>query len=200
MFNVLIAGRNLARSRRRALTALLTVSVAVVSLVLADGFIQWIFWAMRESTIPQLGHVVVTRPGYLSAGAVNPHIYLLPENLPQRKEIESTPGVKFVAPRLAITGLISHGEATVPFVANGIDPQKEAELSKALRITEGRNLVDAAAKEVVIGRGLARSIDVRPGSMVALLVTTPRGGINAVEAKVAGVFVSTNQAYDDSAL
>ena len=200
MINVLIAGRNLARSRRRALTALLTVSVAVISLVLADGFIQWIFWAMRESTIPQLGHVVVTRPGYLSAGAVNPHTYLLPENLPQRKEIESTPGVKFVAPRLAITGLISHGEATVPFVANGIDPQKEAELSKALRITEGRNLVDAAAKEVVVGRGLARSIDVRPGSMVALLVTTPRGGINAVEAKVAGVFVSTNQAYDDSAL
>jgi len=35
---------------------------------------------------------------------------------------------------------------------------------------------------------------------VALLSSTASGGINAVEAKVAGIFISANQAYDDSAL
>lgn len=201
MTNLQIAARNLARNRRRTLVALSTVAVGVISLVLADGFIQWVFWAMREATIQsQLGHIQVTRPGYLSAGVADPYAYVLPENLPQRNVIESTPGVKLVAPRLAVTGLISHDETTVAFVADGVDPQKDAELSKALRITEGRNLGDAAAKEVILGRGLARTLNIRPGATVALLITTRGGGINAVEAKVAGIFVSTNQAYDDSAL
>ena len=66
MANLLIAARNLARNRRRALSALLTVAVGVVALVLADGFTQWILWAMREGTIQsQLGHIQVMRPGYL---------------------------------------------------------------------------------------------------------------------------------------
>lgn len=204
MVDFSVAARNLARNRRRALVALLTVAVSVISLILADGFIQWVFWGMREATIQsQLGHIQVVRPGYLSAGTANPYAYLLPEKLPQRTEIESTPGVKLVAPRLAVTGLISHGETTVAFMADGVDPQKqkEAELSKALRIVEGRNLrVDAAAREVVLGRGLARSLNVQPDATVALLATTAAGGINAIEVKVAGIFVSTSQAYDDSAL
>jgi putative ABC transport system permease protein len=203
MANLLIAVRNLARNRRRALTALMTVAVGVIALVLADGFIQWVFWGMREGTIQsQLGHIQVMRPGYLNAGAANPYAYVLPENSPQRSAIESMPGVKLVAPKLAVTGLISHGETTVAFVAEGVDPkkQKEAELSQAVRIVEGRNLTDAAAKEVVLGRGLARNLDVKPGDTVALLATASGGGINAAEMKVAGVFVSPNQAYDDSAL
>ena len=201
MINFRIAARNLARNRRRALAALLTVAASVISLVLADGFIQWVFWGMREATIQsQLGHIQVMRPGYLGAGAANPYAYILPENSPQRRAIESTPGVKLVAPRLEVTGLISHGETTIAFVADGVDPQKETELSKALRIVEGRNLVDAAAKEVVLGHGLARSLDVRPDATVVLLATTAGGGINAVEAKITGIFVSANKAYDDSAL
>jgi putative ABC transport system permease protein len=175
----------------------------VISLVLANGFIHWVFWGMREAVIQsQLGHIQVMRPGYLGAGAADPYAYILPKNLPQRAVIESTPGVKLVTPRLAITGLISHGETTIAFMAEGLDPQKQrkAELSEALRIAEGRNLADDAAKEVILGRGLARSLDVKPGDTVTLLVTPSGGGLNAVEVKVAGIFVSTNQAYDDSSL
>jgi putative ABC transport system permease protein len=201
MVNLLIAARNLARNRRRALSALFTVAVGVIAMMLADGFTQWIFWAMRESTIQsQLGHIQVMRPGYLSKGAANPYAYVLPENSPQRRAIESTPGVHLVAPRLAVTGLISHGETTVAFVGDGVDPQKEAELSKALRIVEGQNLSDVTAKEVILGRGLALGLDVRPGATLALLATASGGGINAVEAKVVGIFISANQAYDDAAL
>lgn len=201
MANLLIAARNLARNRRRALAALLTVAVGVTSMVLADGFVQWIFWAMREGTIQfQLGHIQVVRPGFHAAGAADPFKYLLTENSLEQKAIDTTPGVKLVAPRLALTGLVSHGEITVSFMADGVDPKKEVELSKALRIVEGRNLADATAKEVILGRGLAHNLGIGPGGTVALLATASGGGINAVEAKVSGVFVSTSQAYDDSAL
>ena len=201
MANLLIAARNLTRNRRRALMALLTVSIAVIAMVLADGFAQWIFWAMREGAIQsQLGHIQVVRPGYHRSGAADPFAYVIPRNASEHRLIETTPGVQLAAPRLSITGLLSHGETTVSFMADGVDPGKEAELSKALRIVKGRDLSSAQGTEVILGRGLARNLGVEPGATVALLSNTASGGINAVEAKVAGIFVSANQAYDNSAL
>jgi len=201
MGNLQIASRNVLRNRRRALIALLTIAVSVISLVLSEGFIQWVFWGMREATIQsQLGHIQVMKPGYLKAGAANPFNYILSENLTQLDAIEAMSGVKLVAPRLLLTGLISHQEATIAFMAEGVDPQKDEELSKALRISAGRNLADSATNEAILGNGLARSLGVAPGDTVVLLTTTSSGGINAVEVQVAGIFVSTNQAYDDASL
>lgn len=201
MASLLIAARNLTRNRRRALTALLTVSVAVIAMVLTDGFAQWIFWAMREGTIQgQLGHIQVVRPGYHTAGAADPFAYVIPEKSPEFAAIEGTPGVKLAAPRLTVTGLVSHGETTVSFVADGVDPKRETELSKAFRVVSGHDLSGAQAKEVVLGRGLARNLGVEPGATVALLANTGTGGINAIEAKVAGIFITASQTYDDSAL
>jgi putative ABC transport system permease protein len=201
MADLQIAVRNLARNRRRALTALLTVAAGVIAMVLADGFIQWIYWAMREATIQsQLGHIQIVRPGYHQAGASSPHDYLLPAKSSVRDAVAATPGVKLVAPRMAVTGLVSHGETTVSFIADGVDPAKEAQLSKALRIVAGSDLSGSNAREVILGRGLARTLGIGPGATVALLATTATGGINAVEARVSGLFVSANQAYDDAAL
>lgn len=201
MDDLRIASRNLIRNRRRALIALLIVSAGVISMVLADGFMQWIFWAMREGTIKsQLGHVQVVRPGYLRAGAADPFQYVLPDTLPQRDAMEKIPGVKLVAPRLSVTGLISHGETTVSFLADGVNPGKEKELSKAFRIVEGKNLSGPNAQEIVMGRGLARNLGVMPGDTVALLASPSTGGVNGVEATVAGIFITGSQAYDDSAL
>ncbi len=199
--SLLFAARNLGRNRRRAGIALMIVAVGVISMVLAEGFVQWIFWAMREGTIQsQLGHVQVVRPGYFKAGAADPFAYLLPADPARAQAIEQTPGVKLVAPRLSVAGLISHGETTVSFLADGVDPAKEAELSKAFRIVEGRDLSAADAPEVILGRGLARSLDVKPGATVALLASPSTGGVNAVEATVVGIFITGSQAYDDSAL
>lgn len=199
--SLLFAARNLGRNRRRAGIALMIVAVGVISMVLAEGFVQWIFWAMREGAIQsQLGHVQVVRPGYFKAGAADPFAYLLPADPARAQAIEQTPGVKLVAPRLSVAGLISHGETTVSFLADGVDPAKEAELSKAFRIVEGRDLSAADAPEVILGRGLARSLDVKPGATVALLASPSTGGVNAVEATVVGIFITGSQAYDDSAL
>lgn len=196
-----LALRNVRRNRRRSATALFIIMAGVVSLVLAEGFIQWVFWAMRESTIHfQSGHIQVVRPDYFAKGVADPLAYLLPEKSAVPAAIEATPGVKLVAPRIKAAGLISHGETTVAFLAEGVVPGKEADLSLALKIVEGRNLADPQAAEVILGRGLAHTLGVKPGDTVALLATPGGGGIGAIEATVAGLFVSTSQAYDNAAL
>lgn len=73
MLELDVAVRNVLRQRRRALFALLTIVGGVVALMLASGFIEWIFLQMRESTIQsQLGHVQVVRSGYFEGGGGGP--------------------------------------------------------------------------------------------------------------------------------
>jgi putative ABC transport system permease protein len=195
---IMLAARNLTRQRRRALLALTTVSGGVVAFLLAGGFIHWIFHDMRESTIhSQLGHIQITRPGYFREGLGDPYRYLLPANT---DGVETGGAVRTVSPRLAFSGLISKGEDTVSFIGEGIDPILEAPISRAITIVAGRDLMDAEPHSVLLGEGLAASLDAHPGNTVVLLATTAEGGINAVELEVAGLFATITKAYDDTVL
>ena len=159
---------------------------------------EWIFWAMRESTIQsQLGHIQITRPGYLQSGAADPFNYLLPAQLNESKFFASAPDIQVVTPRLNFNGLIGFGENAIPFVGEGVDPEKEAELSKIFTITHGKQLSSNDEHGVILGRGLAASLGLQLGDKFALLATTASGGINGVDAHVRGLFATGNKAFDD---
>lgn len=196
-----LALRNIVRQSRRSAIAIAAIGFGVVALLLAGGFIEWIFWAMREDTIQsRLGHIQITRPGYHDAGLSDPFAYLLPARSPELAGIEATPGVKVVAPRLSFSGLVSIGESTVSFVGEGVDPAKEKSLSRAVIVTQGEGLATSDPKGIVMGQGLASNLGVRIGDTVVLLANTPSGGINAAEGRVRGFFSTITKSYDDSAL
>lgn len=195
-----LALRNLLRQRRRALLALSIVCGGVVAFLLAGGFIHWIFQDMRESTIhSQLGHIQITRPGYFREGLGDPYAYLLPDDT---AEVERAVGssLRTVAPRLAFNGLLSKDDATVSFVGEGIDPAKEAPITRAITIVAGQDLTSSGPESVLLGEGLAANLGAAPGDTVVLLATTAAGGINAVELSVAGIFATITKAYDDTVL
>jgi len=197
----MIVLRNLFRHRGRTFSALTAIVFGVIALLIASGFIDWIYWAMRETTIQsRLGHIQVMRPGFLVRGSSDPFGYLLPEQSPVLEELETAPGVQAVTPRLSFTGLISHGEATMSFLGEGVQPDTEARVSRQLEIVSGEGLSPNDERTVLLGRGLAGALGVTPGDTVVLLATTASGGINAIELRVRGVFQTTTKAYDDVAL
>ncbi len=196
----LIALRNLRRQTRRSLLALTTITGGVVAYLLAGGFIQWIFEDMRESTIhSQLGHLQITRPHYLQVGVSDPYKYLLPRSTDVVTD-GGIPGIRTVSPRLSFSGLASKGEATVSFIGEGIDPRLEAPITRAIKIVAGTDLTAVAGNAVLLGEGLAGSLGAESGDTVVLLATTSKGGVNAVELRVAGIFSTITKAYDDTAL
>jgi putative ABC transport system permease protein len=192
--------RNLSRQPRRTLLALGTVGGGVVAFLLAGGFIHWIFGQMREATIhAQLGHIQITRPGYFKEGISDPYRFLLPDNT-KDLAAQDPEHIKTVSPRLAFSGLISKDDATVSFIGEGIDPQREAPITSAIAIVAGKDLPESPPNSVIIGEGLAANLNVQPGDKVVLLGTTSKGNPNAVELQVAGLFATSTKAYDDTAL
>src|SRR5439155_2530179 len=196
-----LALRSLFRQPRRSAMAIAAVTAGIVALMLASGFIEWIYFDFRESTIhAHVGHLQVLRPGYYVTGRSDPFAYLLPVNGAALDIVAKQPGVKTIAPRLLFSGLVSHAETTLSFVGEAVSPAREVELSRALTMVEGVTLRDDDPRGVLFGAGLARNLGVTVGDHVVVVVTKPSGGINAVELTVRGLFSTVTKAYDDSAL
>jgi len=196
-----LAFRNVVRQRRRSSIAVAAVAFGITTLLLAGGFIEWNLMGMRETTIgSRLGHIQVARPGYFQIGQSEPFAYLLPQNSADREAIEKLPGVRLSGARMSFGGLISHGESTLSFIGEGVEPEKEATLSSTLLIARGSGLSGAEPKGIIMGLGLAANLGVDVGDRVVLLANTRAGGINAVECTVLGLFSTVSKAYDDSAL
>lgn len=199
--NMSVALRNTFRHRRRSAIALSAIGFGLIALLLAGGFIEWVYWATREAAIQNgLGHIHVMRPGYRDSGTANPLAYLLPAASPELTALQRIPEVEVVTPRLNFGGLISHGSTTLSFLGEGVDPDKEKLVSRVTQISKGEGLSAADNKGFLLGQGLAASLGVEVGEKVVLLATSASGGINAIEGHVRGLFVTEAKAYDDLAV
>ena len=196
-----LACRNIARQKRRSTIAIGAVTFGITALILANGFIAWIFLDFRESTInSHLGHLQITRPGYFEAGKADPYAFLLPQAMPELERWGEFGRIKTIAPRLSFSGLISHGESTISFIGDGVSPQEQATFGNAVQISAGQNLSAEYPREIIVGEGLARNLGVKVGDQVILLATTASRGINAVEVTIRGLFSTVTKSYDDAAI
>jgi len=201
LIDLRLARRNVFRHWRRSAFALAAIASGVAALLLATGFIEWNFFFYRETMIrSQLGHFQIHLAGYDERGTSDPYAFVF--ELPKRESdaISSLKHVRSIAPRLSLQGLISFDEAALPFVGEGIDPGREAEPGQSVVVREGEDLATNDHDAVAIGVGLASNIGTQPGQHVVLMLNTPEGGINAIEARVKGTFTTVSKAFDDTAL
>ncbi len=196
-----LAFRNIVRNGRRSVMAILAIGFGITSLLLAGGFIEWNLRYGRESTIhSQLGHIRLFKPGYLESGQSDPSAFLFPLTPKQLERVRADLPVRTIAPRLSFSGLVSHEEATISFIGEGVDPDLEGDLSRSITVVAGQAMSSDDPKGILLGQGLAANLGVQPGDLIVLVVNTAGGRINAVEGSVRGLFATITKAYDDSAL
>src|SRR3569832_876429 len=122
MADVQLALRSLLRLPRRTAIALSAIGFGGIAVLLAGGFMEWIFWAMREAAFQsQLGHIQIVRTDYLERGAADPYRYIMPEQGAEQRYLEGVEHVREVVPQVNFSVLISHGEATVSIITHGVD-------------------------------------------------------------------------------
>src|SRR5213082_924800 len=111
-----LALRNVFRNRRRTL-------ITVAAIIVFGGFVNAIYWGVRESTIrSQLGHIQLYRTGYSEKGNLAPYDYLIADYAALRRDLVTLPHVRAVTARLGFSGLVSTGDTTTSFVGTGVQP------------------------------------------------------------------------------
>ena len=195
---IMLALRNVVRHGRRSAIAISAIAFGTAALLLAGGFIEWIFVNFREYSIhSHLGHIQIVRKETTS---VDRQASLLPLDSAALRSIENRPGVELVAPRISFSGLVSSGDTTLSFIGDGVDPAKDRKLSNSLTISAGEPLASDDPAGAIVGEGLAANLGIGPGASLVLLATSSSGGISAVEAHVRGIFYTVTKSYDDVAL
>jgi putative ABC transport system permease protein len=201
-----LAFKNVFRNRRRTIITGLVLVFGAAALILAGGFISYTFNGLRESTIRgQLGHIQIYHKDYFTAEEEKPLQFGLVNGQELKKVILTQPHVRFTMARIEFSGLISNGEKSSVFLGRGVEPEKESKLSGfALNMDTGKFLresdTDGADPEVIVARGLAKTLNAKIGDYLTLMSTTSKGALNAVDVRVAGTYSTGIPEYDARAL
>lgn len=186
---VSLAFRNVLRNRRRSLLTGAVVVFGFAAIALSGGFMSQSFEGLREGTIRNgTGHLQIAKAPYFAGDEDAPLTYGIAESERAAAILARDPEVQEVLPRIDFVGLASNGTRSVPYMGTGLDPEPEARtMDTAKLVVSGRWFASADERGVVLGSGLARSLNVAAGDPITLMATTPDGVLNALDATVTGV-------------
>lgn len=194
-----LALRNLLRQKRRTALTLLVVVAGFLALSLAGGFMAQTFQGLSDAAIRGgLGHIQILPPGALDGDEAQSLEKALPEGEALAARLRRDPAVAEVLPRIQFMGLLSSGARSVAFLGTAVDPTLEPRhmataeaLAGGVKAPGGAGSrwlsADPAAREVILGVGLARALGASVGSSLTLMSTTREGALNAVDVEVVGL-------------
>ena len=194
-----LALRNIFRNRRRSAITLAVIVFGAVGLILFGGYKALTFWGLRESTIRgRLGHLQLFGAGH-GSGSQKPLEHAIGNIDVLRRQIEKDPRVESTHAQITLMGLISNGDKSETFVATAVEPRKDRTL-RGQKVVEGTLLPDNESDAVVLGKGLAASLNAKPGDYLTLMTPTVTGSLNAIDVRVAGIFQTGVKELDERAV
>lgn len=196
-----LALRNILRQKTHTLMTLAAVIAGVTGIILAGGWVQDIYVQLGEALIhSQSGHLQIYRQGYYEAGSRSPEKYLIDTPDTIRQQIAGETEVAQVMARLNFSGLLNNGKSDLPIIGEGVEPSHEVKLGSSVQITAGRQLSDEDTFGILLGKGVAQALQLKPGDPLTLLVNTLDGALNSLDFQVTGIFQSFSNDFDARAV
>ena len=192
-----MAWRNVWRNRRRSLTTIAAMTLALVVELLYSGLVTGMFVDMEDDvTEMDSADVQVMAPDYLE----RPSLYsVVPDTAGVLERLEAA-GIP-ATPRLQAGGLGASGDLSSGVALVGVDVAREAEVLKLhTAMAAGTWLDPADPKGVVVGRGLARTLALDVGSEVVVLSQGADGSVANELYTVRGVLLSVAAGLDRTAV
>ena len=188
-----MAWRNLWRNRRRTLVTIAAMSLALLVMILYAGLMEGYFRDMERNVLDlEVGDVQVFADGYRD----NPSIYTRIENpdaLLAPLDAEGFPA----SARLLAYGMAAAGESSAGVSFRGVDVERDARVSLVHEQVERGHWLDPDdPKGVVLGRRLARTLGVSPGSELVVLTQGADGAMAYDLYTVRGVLKGIGDATD----
>ena len=204
-FILRLAFRNLLRHRRRTGLTIAALAFGIALMVLGQAWTD----AMERAVVDPaknatLGHIQIYRSD-AAADETGEISFIMPQNnyrlihnpvglIDDAKRID--PRIESGIARLMVGALLSFKDTTMDGVLIGIDPAARASTYPGLAVVEGRHF-KPGERGVLINRGVARRLGIRPGDDLVALGTTSDGRLNGTKLRVTGVYtIKGLEAYE----
>ena len=194
---VQVAARNILRNPRRTAITVGGTAFSIVAFVFLfgyyDGFGEQI---IDNSTRYLTGHIQFERAGFRQD--------LAPELALEGTDaliglLAREPGVAAAAPRIQAQALASSATKSEGILLIGISPDDERKVTFIHQtIVQGEALRAGADREIVIGRELARKLDLRLGERMVIMAQAADGELGTGAYRISGIFATESAAFDGS--
>ena len=196
-----IGARNLGRNRQRTLLTALGLAVGYLACVFLIGWTAGLQAQMVENATSLVGgRIEINDAAFRSEqslydtiggrGGVDVAALL--------RAVEADEAVAAAAPRVYAGGLVSSGDSTVSGSLVGVDPEREAAVTRFLDPLVAGALPAAGANELVIGEALGRRLGIGLGDELTLVGSAADGSLAADLYTVAGIFRTGLLEFDAS--
>lgn len=192
-----IAWRNLFRNPRRTLASLCTVALGAAGLLIYQGFNTGIMNQYRENVIHgYYGNGQVFPQNYFGKVHEQPWKMWFENSETIEQQLRKSPAITEVFPRVSFYSFVVKGGITLGGKGEGIIPERENKFFNQMNFISGTDLQNA--DQIILGKGLAESLDAKVGDSVTLLTQTINGQLNGADLTVAGIFFTGKKVIDDA--
>lgn len=197
-----IAWRNLKRNRRRTLLTLLTISAGCGMIIFNNALFKGGTDQMIEDAVAlNSGHIQVHEKGYLD-NRTNDYAFAPSEKLKQKlHQLKQEGIVEGYTERVEANAMVSSGDITEIAIIQSIElPEADDVISIHENVLQGGHALKAGdAHSVLVGKSLAKNLELEPGDTFEMISQCFDGSIAAERFTIAGL-LSTGTPLKDSTL
>ena len=197
--DVKMAWRNIWRNPRRTILTIAAIAFACMLLVFMLSFQFGSYETMINFAVKNhTGHLQVQARGYMDKRSIR---LVVPDPAAVGRVLDKTQGVAAYTFRANAFSLVSSNKRTSGVMVIGIDPVMEARVTSLKKIIrQGSYLSEDDADQALVGKLLARNLQVGLGDELVLLGQGRDGTIAATVVNVKGVYSLGEDEFDRSSI
>lgn len=191
----LLAWKNVWRNKKRSLIILIAIAVGLGCGLFSSGVMFGMWDSTVNSSIDRdLSHIQIHSEKFVKENLIENYIPSGTELVPRIKKIK---GVKAVSDRTIIEGMAASATSSAGVEIKGIIPDDERNVtSVASNIKEGKYFEGIKRNPVVIGKELAKKLDLKLHSKLVLSFQGLNGDIVYAAFRIAGIFETESSTFD----
>jgi ABC-type lipoprotein release transport system permease subunit len=191
-----VSWRNVWRSKTRSLVIITAITLGVFAGVYTIAFMYgWVNQRIDNVIKTEVSHIQIHQPKYLETNEV--HDYITDINS-IKSDIESKANVEAGSTRLIATCMVSSAETGSGVQLVGINPDNEKQVTNLYtKVIDGAYFEGVKRNPIIIGEKLAKKLKVKVRSKIVVTVTEMDGTLSGGAFRVAGIYKTTNSAFDE---
>ncbi|HET9433983.1 MAG TPA: ABC transporter permease, partial [Chitinophagaceae bacterium] len=193
---ILIAWRNIWRNKMRSMVIMLSIAIGLFAgiavLALYKGMMKSRIRAVIEAEVGHLQlHDRSFKKDYEPRFIINNGGEII-------TSIAAMPVIKLIAPRSMTNGMLATTTGSTGVQINGVVPEKEYLVSQLKKkIIEGKIFDSTKRNEIMIGKKLAKKMNLKIGSRLVLTFTDTTDEIVSAAFRVTAIYQSDNAPLDE---
>ncbi len=185
--------RSLWRNRRRTLLSVAVIGLGTAISFFVLGFVESSRAQIQLSTVQEYGNLQIASPALWNDSADGYEYLIAPSTVDAIETLlAADPAFSTSTAQLQFPGLLASGERTQVVRVTGIVPENGI-IDFSDLVVDGRALLPTDTAGLLVGRSLARRLNLSVGAPIVLTLTTVDGAYNASPFQVVGVYQFTSE-------